>query len=751
MDIQKFADSVGIARDYIDANGQYTVITPEARLATLSAMGYDINDEEALIKRALTEEITPYREIIDPVTVLRDGERHFITIRTEESLGLPERHAVLTWHLTLEDGRTFSDSIPLEGVEIASFETVQGKVYDTRRFILPLELPSTIRGCLPYGYHHFKVEIEAPALGTSYPAVHQISTEQLLVICPSRCYVPDAMRSGKKLWGASIQLYALRSRTNWGVGDFNDLKNLLKIVHDRGGQFVGLNPLHAGYPANPDPDMVSPYSPSSRRFLNIIYISIISVPEFLSCKKARDLVMSPAFVKKLQALRDRDYVDYKAVLDLKLKVLHMVFDMKRMLDRRSIRGKKFLDFIHQGGESLLNMATYDALQQDLYNAGVNAWGWKKFPSEYQDCNSPFVAKWREKNQEKVYFYCYLQFLAQEQLDEAYAAAKAEGMVLGVYRDLAVGVSEGSCDVWADTDNIYRGEAEVGAPPDTLGPLGQSWGLAPMEPHALRRSRYKQLIELYQANMRSCGALRIDHAAGLYRFWWVPPHHKAVDGAYVYNNIHDWLGILALESQRHQCLIIAEDLGTIPMELRVALKEVGAYSYKLFFGERAMDGGFIAPQDYEPQALSALTTHDMATLKGWWSNYDIELGKSLGIYDEETAERILVDRNNAKQRILDSLHGLGSVGEDVPRDASLIKEMTPALTIGLERHMCRGSCALFSSQIEDWIGVLKPVNVPGTFREYPNWRRKLTVNLEDLDKDSFVRELTAEMTAARDEK
>ena len=419
-----------------------------------------------------------------------------------------------------------------------------------------------------------------------------------------------------------------------------------------------------------------------------------------------------------------------------------------MLDRRRNRSKQFLDFMEQGGQSLLNMATYDALQRELYEAGQNAWGWCKFPKEYQDCQGPFVDSWREKNKNKIYFYCYLQFIAQEQLDDAFKAAQESGMVLGTYRDLAVGVSAGSCDVWSDSDYIYRGAAEIGAPPDTLGPLGQSWGLAPIEPHALKRSQYKQFIELLRSNMQSCGALRIDHAAGLYRTWWVPPQHKAVDGAYLYNNLHDQLGILALESQRHKCLIIAEDLGTIPVELRVALKEIGAYSYKLFFSERAGDGGYIAPRDYEPQAISALTTHDMPTLIGWWGNYDLSLGQKLGIYTADDVLRLSNDRNNAKQRILDSMHGLGSVGDEIPRNAYDCQEMTPELVKGLERHMCLGSCALFSSQIEDWIGVLKPVNVPGTFREYPNWRRKLTANIEDLDKDNFVRELTAIMTEAR---
>ena len=736
LDLEKFADQVGIARDYIDANGQYTVISHEARMATLGAMGYDLSDLDALERRAALEEMAPYNDIIDPVMVIRTGERPFITVRTPDVMS---DAAVVKWQLVLEDGREFADSLLVSELEIADFKEVQGRLFALRRFILPFELPRDLE--LPLGYHHFTLTIDDGVK-------HYDSIEQLLILTPLKCYVPEAMAQGQKLWGASVQLYSVRSRTNWGVGDFHDLKLLLKAVHDRGGEFVGLNPMHAGYPASPDPDMISPYSPSSRRWLNILYICVTDIPEFATSQKARDLVNSPAFAKKLQALRDREYVDYKAVLDLKLKVLELVYDHNRMADRRSIRGKKFAEFVKNGGQSLLNMATYDALQRELYAKGINAWGWMKFPKEYQDCNSPFLEQWRERNHKTIMFYCYLQFVAAEQLEAAFAAARAQGMILGTYRDLAVGVSEGSCDVWSDSDKIYRGQAEVGAPPDTLGPLGQSWGLAPMEPHALRRSRYQQLIELYRSNMQSCGALRIDHAAGLYRFWWVPPKRKAIDGAYVYNHMHDWLGILALESQRHQCLIIAEDLGTIPLELRVALKEVGAYSYKLFFGERACDGGYIAPQDYEPQALSALTTHDMPTLKGWWSHYDLTLGQELGIYTEQDVARLGTERDEAKQRILDSLHGLGSVGPEVPRRVADIPEMTDALVVGLERHMCRGSCALFASQIEDWTGVLKPVNVPGTFREYPNWRRKLTVNVEDLDKQPLVKEVTAAMTVAR---
>lgn len=729
IDLEKLADQMGIARDYIDSCGQYTVIAKDSRIAALSAMGFPVHDESEMEKVLKTMELYPYTEVMEPVLVLRDGDKPFIYFNTPASF---DEKGKISWSLTLEDGTEYKDSFPLSEVEIADYKTVQGQEFDKRRFI--------IKEDLPYGYHTFRIKISG--------AGKAINKEMSLIRAPLKCYVPDAIAQGKKIWGVSTQLYSLRSKQNWGIGDFHDLKDLLSYVAETGGHFVGLNPLHAGYPANPDPDMVSPYSPSSRYWLNVIYIRIEDIPEFNLSAKAKEIVYQNSFQQKLKALRDREYVDYRTVIELKLKVLRTLFDSLRLDDKRSLRGRKFLEFIEKGGSSLINMATYDAMQASLYAKGVNAWGWKLFPKEYRSFASPFVEAWRKEHIDEVRFYCYLQFIAKEQLEEAYLVAKKAGMIVGTYRDLAVGVAPGSCDVWSDEDGIYREKAEIGAPPDMLGPLGQSWGLAPMDPYSLKQSAYRKFIALYQANMQSCGALRIDHAAGLYRMWWVPPEHRPTEGAYVAYPIHDLLGIIALESHRNKCMLIAEDLGTIPMELRHALKEANTFSYKLFFGERAFDGGYIAPKDYEKQAISALTTHDMPTLKGWWTLSDLTLGQKLGIYAPADATRLAFDRNNAKQRILDSLHGLMSVGAEVPRHAADCP-MSEALAVGMQIHMCRGSCALYSSQIEDWIGVEKPVNVPGTFREYPNWRRKLTANLDEIFSDPKVLELTAKMTQARD--
>ena len=729
IDFAKLADEKGIAREYTDVTNNRVTISESSRKTALELMGYPLDDEEALKKCLKDEQRKSFSDLLEPVTVINDDDFPFIYIKVRADV---RDNAAITCTIELEDGKTMTEVCPLYEIEIADYVVFDGVEYDIRRFIL--------QEPLPYGYHSFSCVVT-----DGYNIYNSIKSS--LIRTPKKAYVPQEIGNGRKIWGVSVQLYALRSRNNWGIGDFADLRKLLGFISSCGGHFVGLNPLHAGYPSNPDPDAVSPYSPSSRQWLNIIYICVEDVPEYVQCPQALALVSSKSFQQRLRALKDREYVDYRGVLELKLKVLRLIYDHQRVDDRRSIRGRQFLDFMASGGQSLLEMATYDALQASLYAQGINAWGWQVFPQEYQNSAKPFVEVWRQEHIDDVRFFCYLQFLAQEQLDNAYRKSAELKMIIGPYRDLAVGVSRGSCDVWSDKYNIYRVDGSLGAPPDPLGPLGQSWGLSPMDPVSLRRAAYRPLIDLYRANMRSCGALRIDHAAGLYRFWWVREGQDATTGAYVMSNMHDLMGILALESQRNRCLIIAEDLGTSPEELRRALKELGAYSYKLFFGERAADGGFIAPQDYEPLAMAAITTHDMPTLKGWWNNKDLETGEKLGLYTHEQADYLRRDRENSKQRILDSMHGLGSVGNEIPSTATECV-MNENLVKGFQIHMCKSSCALYSSQLEDWIGVETPVNIPGTFHEYPNWRRKLTQDLEDIFSDEYVKSLTQSMTNAR---
>lgn len=393
------------------------------------------------------------------------------------------------------------------------------------------------------------------------------------------------------------------------------------------------------------------------------------------------------------------------------------------------------------------LAVYDALQSHLKAEGKDSWGWPVFPQEYKDYHNAAVAKFKSANEQDVKFYLFLQWIAAQQLELASSKATDAGMTIGLYRDLAVGVSEGSAEIWGNKD-LYCTGASVGAPPDILGPLGQNWGLPPMDPRKLYEQGYQPIIDLFASNMASSGSLRIDHVMALLRLWWVVKGDNAKDGGYVYYPVDDLLGILALESHRNQSLVIGEDLGTVPEEIRSKLADNGVYSYRVFFFEQAEDGGFFSPSHYPVQSMSTLTTHDMPTLIGYWHCLDLELGKEIGLYPtEEILQTLYADRHENKQAILDTLHGHGSIGDNVGHDVNYTG-MNRELNNGMQVHMAGGSSALLSLQLEDWLEMDKPVNIPGTFDEYPNWRRKLTENIESMFDRHDINELASKLTHAR---
>ncbi|MFQ2292577.1 4-alpha-glucanotransferase [Aeromonas enteropelogenes] len=722
--IEQLAAAKGIASEYVDAWGQPAQVSEESKAAMLGAMGYRVDDEAALTEQLEQEHRQHWLRALDPVMVVRTGEPVTLEVR----LPIEFVNDALTWQLQQEQGAVLSGQfIPIEGelVGVAEFEEMECQAYRVTLAMTP-EL----------GYHQLVLLEE----GNDEP----LATMRLIV-APKACYKQPPIANGRKVWGPSVQLYCLRSRHNWGIGDFSDLGQLVEKAAAWGAHFVGLNPIHALYPANPE--SASPYSPSSRRWLNVAYIDVETVPEFQGNERLKAEVASPAFQQRLTELRAKENVDYTGVIETKIAMLRQVFDQAKLSAERQAA---FDSFVAAGGDSLQQQATFDALQAYFYAKGENAWGWPVWPEAFRDYHNPAVAAWASEHQQDVAFYLYLQFLADEQLALADARAKAAGMVMGIYRDLAVGVSEGSTEIWANQD-LYCPKASVGAPPDILGPLGQNWGLPPMNPNQLFEAAYQPMVDLFRANMRSCGALRIDHVMALLRLWWVPPGESAAKGAYIYYPVNDLLGILALESHRNQCLLIGEDLGTVPEGIDVTLKENGVHSYKVFFFERSKeDGGFISPAHYAEQAMSALTTHDMPTLKGFWHCDDLALGRELGLYpDEDVLKTLYADRHQAKQRILDSLHAHKVISDNISRDVNWVG-MNTELNHGLQIHMSRGSCALFSTQLEDWLEMDKPVNVPGTSYEYPNWRRKLSADLEDIFANEALKALAGQMSRARDE-
>ena len=716
--LKQVAEMANIADSYVSAWGDEAQVSDETITSLLASLGYDTSSDDALLKSA---ERKHKKDVLDPVLVLRDGE----PVEVALNLGVSARESEFSWRLETEQGEV------LEGYlqsQVVRDERAEGGP-------LVFALPSD----LAWGYH--KLIVSRKRRKKPY--------EMTLIITPKACFKQSPIEQGKKLWGPSVQLYTLRTQHNWGIGDFGDLKQLVADIASRGGDFVGLNPIHSLFPANPEG--ASPYSPSSRRWLNILYIDVSSVPEFALSAEAQQTVGSAEFQQRLQKAREAHWVNYTEVSELKMSILPLLFaEFKtRHLDKNSDRAQAFLAFVEEGGDSLMHQAAFDALHGELHAEDSGMWGWPVFPEKYRTFDSPATQKYIKENLENVHLYMYLQWLADCQINDAQSLAEEKGMAVGLYRDLAVGVADSGSETWADEGNLVM-DASIGAPPDILGPLGQNWGLPPLNPEVLQETSYDAYIKLLRANMKHCGALRIDHVLGLLRLWWIPKGENATKGAYIYYPVQDMLSILALESHRYQCSVIGEDLGTVPDEIVDILADAGVHSYKVFFFETSEDdGGFISPKHYASQSMAALCTHDMPTLRGFWHCDDLKMGQEIGLYpDAEQLETLFDDRLECKQGILDSVAWHGFLPEGVGRDASQVP-MDSYLAEALQLHVAAGGSTLLSVQLEDWLEMDKPVNIPGTVDEYPNWRRKLSMNLDEIFAHEGVNRIASKLTEVRE--
>lgn len=685
--IEQAAATAGIATDYINAQGQRQIIARETLGKLLAAMS--------------TEVLCPESAPLPPVKLFSLGEPlAFPLVDTLES-------GEYQWVLRHEQG-----------------SQQQGRICPPCPLILPP---------LPLGYHQL----------TLSQATQQWHCR--VVVTPQRCYEPAALLEGGKLWGACVQLYTLRSEHNWGIGDFGDLRTLVAEIGQRGGAFVGLNPIHALYPANPE--SASPYSPSSRRWLNVLYIDINAVDDFHQSAAAQQWWQQATTQQLLLKVRDSDWVDYSSVTQLKLHALKLAFFQFCTRQQDDELRLAFDQFVTEGGNNLYQQAVFDALQVHLAINNPDLPGWRAWPAEYQQANGPAVAQFCHQHAEEIIFYQWLQWLAASQFAACFAQSCEQQMPIGLYRDLAVGVAEGSAETWFDAE-LYCLQASVGAPPDSLGPLGQNWNLPPMDPQVMVARGYQPFIDLLRANMHHCGALRIDHVMALLRLWWIPAGETAEQGAYVHYPIDDLLALLALESQRHSCMVIGEDLGIVPEEIVTKLRDSGVYSYKVLYFERNEWQQFQPPLAYPSQAMATITTHDLPTLRSYWQDGDLTLGEQLGLYpDAAVLNTLLVERQRARQGLLDALHNYHCVPEDLDRNATLLS-MSPLLNHGLHYYLAESASALLGLQPEDWLDMAAPVNIPGTRDQYPNWRRKLNKTLEEMFADQQIDDLLQQVNKRR---
>jgi (1->4)-alpha-D-glucan 1-alpha-D-glucosylmutase len=566
-----------------------------------------------------------------------------------------------------------------------------------------------------------------------------------LVIAPRQCHVAPGLRDGERWWGCTIQLYALRSNRNWGIGDFGDLRRLADAAAHQGASFLGLSPLHALFPHNPG--VASPYSPSSRKALNPIYLDVQTLVDLGGCEEAVQKVQSDAFQDRLRALREAEMVDYPGVAAAKEEVLRHLwrhFERHELHNAHS-RGAHFLRYMREREATIGQHALFEALQEHLHAQDADVWGWPAWPEEYRDPHGPAAREFARTHASAVQFRFWLQWLAEVQLESCQRYARTRGMGIGLYCDLAVGVNGGGAETWVEHE-MYALGMHAGAPPDPLAPGGQDWGLPPWNPQRLRAARYQPFIDTLRANMRHCGALRLDHVMALMRLFW----NSADGGTYVAYPLDDLLGVLALESRRHECMVIGEDLGNVAPQMREAMRDGSLLSYRPLLFEREDDGGFRPPSQWQPKALAVVSTHDLPTLRGFWLGEDIELSAKLELYpDQEAREQQVLSRAQDRARLLMALERESLLPEGANVQPTSVPDANPAFVDAVYAFLARTPCWLVGVQLEDVTGQLLQVNVPGTGEDrFPNWRRKLAVTVDALGSDPRWSSLASVLRAER---
>jgi (1->4)-alpha-D-glucan 1-alpha-D-glucosylmutase len=731
--LDQLCDVYGVSPEYNDIWGNSHHASESAKRALLAAMGVPANDEEEIAASLHAFERGRWKNPLPPVLVLREPLPETLTepeqpypgpYRVALALPVTEDKVPYRWHLRGESGsEDWGEFIP-ERMEEVERRHLNGQEFVRR--MLPLNL------AIEQGYHRFAIE---RADG------HGVSGEMQLIIAPATCYEPPVLQGEGRAWGFALQLYAVRSERNYGMGDLGDLRRLVEFCAEGGGGTLLLNPLHALFPDAPE--HASPYSPSSRAWFNPLYLDIEAIPDFAESDEVRSLVLAPQFQAQLRALRASEQVDYRGVAEVKSNLFNRLYRHFRTvhLTENTERGRAFRAFQSEHGQSLRKQALFEALQEHFRAQDSAAWGWPVWPEPWRDPGAPEVAAFCDARLERVEYFEYLQWQASMQLEAVGTRSRELGLGVGVMLDLAIGVAEGGGATWTHR-GLYALDANVGAPPDDFNRLGQNWGLPPWIPHQLTALAYAPFVETLRANMRYSGALRKDHIMGLYRLFWVPRGQSAAEGAYVRYPFEDMLGILALESQRNQCLVVGEDLGTVPNEVREALQPMKVMSTRLLYFERRDDGRLKPPQEYPVDAVAAVTTHDLPTLAGFWQGLDIDLRDGLHLFpDEEVRNRQIVERAADRAQLLVALESQGVLpvlSEGTGLHQVSFPEMTAELAAAVYTYLAQAPSKLLLVQMEDAFGVRQQPNLPGAADDaYPSWRLKLPLNLEEWPQSPYM--------------
>lgn len=719
---EQLAHLVGFHKNYINCFGENVHANENALKSLLTAMGYDLSSEQTITASIDTLQDRIWQNMLPSCHIVKLEDTAPVI---EFSIALTAEVQTLTWQISCEHQQVIDGSVTLSELHFVGEHQIDDIHYNKYQLPLP---------CIDAGYHQ---------LNLSYA---QQQSQCHLIYAPKTCYSPKEA-SAKKVWGYAAQLYSLKSDSNWGIGDFSDLKALVLDSVKQGVSAIGLNPLHPLFQNNPA--HCSPYSPTSRCLLNTIYIDVQQVPYFEQLPELKALITSDDFTKTLQHAKQSTLIDYPAVAHIKQQALTLLFDYfyHHDLPEKSNFAIEYQEFKSKNLEDLTQLALFEALYEHFRTINSDVYGWTQWPEEYKSPNSSAVKTFAKAHEQRIEYFIYLQWLAHRQLTDVANTAQQAGMPIGLYLDLAVGCDGSGVDVWAEQD-VYVAGASVGAPPDALNTLGQNWGLTPINPVAMQEQGYKPLIKALRSNMQYAGALRIDHILGLMRQYWVAPGMKADEGIYITFPLDDILRIIALESRRENCVVIGEDLGTVPAGFSDIMNSAGLLSYKVLYFETWESGLFKRPEEYSEYSMVTVSTHDLPTLAGWWTGRDLQWRQTLNLYPNEAmGEADRAGRVENRQRLLAALIDMQVLdNNEAPQTAPAA--MNHALTIAVQEYLAKANSYIQLIPLEDALEIIEQVNIPGTTDEHPNWRQKLPVSVNEFGQQTSVQALVEMMNKAR---
>jgi 4-alpha-glucanotransferase len=654
--LHELAEAAGLALRWRDVYGQWHEVGSDTLRAVLKSLGLPADTAG---------------ELDDSLASLKRPDRLPPMITAD--CGRPVRVPGESYHLILEDGREYS-----------------GPVQD---------------GMMPV---------------PNVPGYHQLSVagqQIVLAAAPQRGWTLAEAMPGERPWGLAVQLYALRRAGDGGIGDFGGLAEFVHGAAASGASAVAISPAHAQFSATQD--RFSPYSPSSRTWLNVLHAAV-DVPGAAAV-----------------ALEQQPLIDWPTATRLRMQQMSTLFD--------SAHGTplwgEFQAFRAAGGTALEGHARFETLHAHFASPSGEYWHWRHWPDGLADVSSAAVAAFARDNEDAVSRHAFYQFLADRSLGHAQDAAIEAGMKIGLIADLAVGVDSGGSQCWARPDETLLG-LSIGAPPDLLSPQGQSWGLVAFSPRGLLLNGFAAYIDMLRAAMRHAGGVRIDHAMGLARLWMKPDGAPASEGVYLHFPLHDMLRLIRLESWRNKAIVLGEDLGTVPDGFQDAIAEAGILGMRVLWFERARDLGFTAPSGWDRNATAMTSTHDLATIAGWWTGNDITWRERANIVPDGTQDRR--DRARDRGMLWSSMVASGAAQGAAPAE----DDPAPAVEAAI-RHVGGAACSFAVIPVEDALGLVDQPNLPGTMdTQHPNWRRRLPGYAGELLDDPVVQGRLEALATAR---